>query len=245
MAKKLKQKHSDKEICFLITPIGADDSAIRKRVNQWKDMVYEPALGDFYEIVRADNIASPGVITEQIIEHIINADLVVIDYTGLNPNVMYEAAIRHLTEKPYIQIHEIGTFFPFDIHNLRSIPYDPTDLKYPDLLIQNIKNSLKEIQNPKNKQAKFVREKFDFNKIVNDPEKFVQLLREHIVPSVNQGKEESIVMVADYQAGNSLGIDNKVVCPNCKTIKYTDLYSFGMYSSCHYKCNVCGIEFEK
>ena len=103
---------------------------MRKRIDQWSELVYEPAFGKDYKIVRADNMSLPGIITEQIIQLIFDADLVVIDYTGLNPNVMYEAAIRHLCNKPYIQIKEIGVPSPFDIHHLRTISYDPSDLTY-------------------------------------------------------------------------------------------------------------------
>lgn len=242
-----------KKKCFLITPIGPDGSLIRKRVDQWIDLIYKPALGDLYDIFRADQISSPGVITEQIVQHIIDADLVMIDYTGLNPNVMYEAAIRHLTEKPYIQLFEEGAFLPFDIHNLRSFPYNPSDLEYPKKLVNTIKLALEEIEMPGYEFPKIAKEKFDFNKIISDPERFVQILKEYIVlPAISRkgGEQDSIVTINEGFSLVATGfMRKKVICPNCKTIKFESPYShsnvhFSGYGGEYYRCNVCGTEFE-
>jgi hypothetical protein len=264
---KEKPKKNLSKVCFLITPIGQEGSPTRARVDQWIELIYKKALGSDYEIVRADRISTPGIITEQIIQHIIDADLVIIDYTELNQNVMYEAAIRHLSDKPYIQIHESGVRFPFDIHNLRSIPYNSADLCYPDKLIEGIKNSLEEINDPKYEQPQIVKQKFDFNKILTDPEKFVRLLKEHIIvpkdsESLKLSGEESIVTISDAYDFASTGLGRKkIVCPKCKTIKYESLYGtpfisgLGLGGSAmvyegaylnghHYKCNTCGTEFE-
>ncbi|MFA6094670.1 MAG: hypothetical protein WC757_02175 [Candidatus Paceibacterota bacterium] len=247
------KKTRTSKICFLITPIGAEGSPVRRRVDQWKEMIYNPALGDEYKIIRADDIPSPGVITEQIVQHIIDADLVIIDYTDLNPNVMYEAAIRHLAQKPCIQIHESKTSLPFDIHNLRSIPYDRDNLQYPGRLIEAIKNCLIEFAKPSYKQPQIVKERFDFNKIISDPNEFVKILKQQIVFAKNstnpQEKEDSIVTIkAPY---DEIGYINrkKIVCPKCGTTKYEDRFSMnaGGYISwgqVHYKCNNCGTEFE-
>ena len=133
-----------------------------------------------YKIIRADKHADPGIITEQIIDFIINAELAIIDYTDLNPNVMYEVAIRHLSEKPFIQIHPNGTRLPFDISNLRSIVYDPNDIKYPEKLIDELKKSLNSIESSDYEQPKIVKEKFNLDRVFNDPEKFVELLKKHL-----------------------------------------------------------------
>jgi hypothetical protein len=80
--------------CFVISPIGDENSDTRKRSDQIFTYVIEKAVSGFgYTLLRADKISRPGIITSQIIEHILEDELV--DLTGRNPNVFYELALRH------------------------------------------------------------------------------------------------------------------------------------------------------
>ncbi|MGG1480444.1 hypothetical protein ABE402_05840 [Bacillus smithii] len=128
--------------CFVITPIGPNDSAIRKRSDQVYKYIIVPCVEKFgykqENIIRADKISKPGAITHQIIDHVINADLVVADLTEQNPNVFYELAIRHAIRKPYVQICDINTELPFDIQNQRTIYFDYKDLDS----VEEAKNNL-------------------------------------------------------------------------------------------------------
>lgn len=54
-------------------------SKIRKRVDQWMDFIYIPTIGVKYALIRADCIAAPGLITDQIVDHILDDDLAIID----------------------------------------------------------------------------------------------------------------------------------------------------------------------
>lgn len=72
----------------------------------------------------AHEFTSPGSINNQVIIEIYNADLVIANLTDLNPNVMYELAIRHSLKKPVIMIMEKGNGkLPFDVINERTIFY--------------------------------------------------------------------------------------------------------------------------
>jgi hypothetical protein len=81
-----------------------------------------------YSAIRADEIADAGLITSQIIQHIVEDPLVIADLTGHNPNVFYELAIRHAVRKPFIQLIEVGETIPFDVGNLRTVDVDHRDL---------------------------------------------------------------------------------------------------------------------
>ena len=62
---KLKKK------CFIICPIGPKDSDIRKRSDQIFKYVINPAAESCgYEVIRGDHIDSPGMITSQVIQHL-------------------------------------------------------------------------------------------------------------------------------------------------------------------------------
>lgn len=122
-------EEQSKRICFVIAPISSPGTDIRRRSDQVLKHIITPALdGLGYEIVRADMISEPGIITSQIIQHILEDDLVIADLTGKNPNVFYELAIRHMVRKPVIQISQSGETIPFDVAASRVIQFDHRDL---------------------------------------------------------------------------------------------------------------------
>jgi len=129
--------------CFVISPIGEDGSETRKRADQILKFVIHPAVREFgYAAVRADSMPEPGLITSQVIDRIMNADLVVADLTGRNPNVFYELAIRHAIRKPFVQIIASGESLPFDVFGMRTISVDHHDLDSVARGVEDIKNQI-------------------------------------------------------------------------------------------------------
>jgi hypothetical protein len=115
--------------CFVISPIGQPDSDIRKRSDQIFKHLLEPASDKCgYKAIRADHIREPGIITSQVIQHIIEDPIVIADLTGRNPNVFYELAIRHALRKPFVQIIQEGEEKPFDVAGIRTIEVNHHDL---------------------------------------------------------------------------------------------------------------------
>lgn len=115
--------NTEKDKCFIITPIGEATDPIRRHIDGIINEAIIPALSDKYEVKAAHHISEPGTITKQVIEAIYSAKLVVANLTGRNPNVMYELALRHAIGKPAIMIVEEGTNIPSDIVMQRIIPY--------------------------------------------------------------------------------------------------------------------------
>lgn len=130
--KKTASKARDR-VCFVVSPIGEEGGANRKHADKVMRHLIEKSLPDDFEIVRADKISDPGIITNQIMQYIEQSDLVIADLTDNNPNVFYEVAIRHALRKPIIQIINKGGSIPFDISSVRTVSYDLTD---PDALEQ-------------------------------------------------------------------------------------------------------------
>jgi hypothetical protein len=58
--------------------------------------------------------------------------LVIADLTSHNPNVFYELAVRHVIQKPIIQIIQKGERIPFDVSAQRTIDIDHKDLDSVD-----------------------------------------------------------------------------------------------------------------
>ncbi|QAT50233.1 hypothetical protein EQM14_10905 [Caproiciproducens sp. NJN-50] len=117
------------KMCFYITPIGEEGSEQRKHSDLFLSSIVEPALNEFdLSVVRADNISAPGMITSQIIEHIINAKLVIADLSYHNPNVFYELSLRHTFNLPTIHLIRKCDNIPFDLNNFRTITIDTSSI---------------------------------------------------------------------------------------------------------------------
>lgn len=110
--------------CFIITPIGDDGSEIRRKTDGLISSVIRPVLTKMkYEGEAAHEVSDSGSITRMVVRRILGDDLVIANLTGLNPNVMYELAIRHAARKPVITLAEKGVRLPFDIVDQRTIFY--------------------------------------------------------------------------------------------------------------------------
>jgi hypothetical protein len=115
--------------CFYITPIGDETSEARKHSDLFLGSIIEPALSPFnLKVVRADNIAEPGIITRQVIEHLLRSRLVIADLSFHNQNVFYELALRHAVRLPIVQIIRSGDRIPFDVHQMRTVVIDNRDI---------------------------------------------------------------------------------------------------------------------
>lgn len=79
-----------------------------------------------YEPVRADETYGPGVILNDIVRQIIDADIIIADITPKNENVFYEIGYAHAMNKPTILLAQRGKTLPFDVSGFRVLFYDDT-----------------------------------------------------------------------------------------------------------------------
>ena len=105
---------SSDKLCFVIAPIGPVESDTRKRSDKVFKHIIVPAVEKCgYKATRADQLSNPGVITTQIINHILSDHLIVADLTDHNPNVFYELALCHAFKRSVVQMIEEGHALPF------------------------------------------------------------------------------------------------------------------------------------
>ncbi|MEN5146603.1 MULTISPECIES: hypothetical protein [Brevundimonas] len=115
--------------CFYIAPIGDEGSEPRKHSDLFLGSIVEPALETFgLQVIRADSIDKPGIITRQIIDYIMRSRLVIADLSFHNPNVFYELALRHAIKLPIVQLIRSTDKLPFDVNQMRTISIDTTDI---------------------------------------------------------------------------------------------------------------------
>jgi hypothetical protein len=124
-----------KKKCFLISPIGSEDSEIRDRADMFREDIVRAGIGDRYEVRRADDYNRAGNITSQVIEAIVDADLIVADLTGRNANVYYELSVAHCYRRHVVPMRNVADDtgdLPFDNYTERTIPYSLTRLGLRD-----------------------------------------------------------------------------------------------------------------
>lgn len=159
--KNLSVSNSDFEkVCFYIAPIGEEESEERKHSDLFLESIVAPAFDNFgYKVIRADNIGKPGMITNQIIEYIMNSSFVVCDLSYHNPNVFYELALRHATKKPTIHIIRKCDKIPFDINDFRTVVIDDS----------SIYTLIPSLESYKNQIAQQVRQMLDDPDAIDNP----------------------------------------------------------------------------
>ncbi len=138
---------NDSKTCFVIAPIGEEGTDTRTRSDQVLRHIIEPVAKECgYTAIRADSIPHPGIISLQIIEHLVSDELVIADLTDRNPNVFYELAIRHAFRKPSIHIIDINQDIPFDLNSMRTIKFDYHDLDSAANCRDNIASEIRAIE---------------------------------------------------------------------------------------------------
>lgn len=143
--KGIKMAKDKKKSCFVIAPIGEPDSDVRQWSNKIFNHIIKPAVESDYDPIRADQMDQPGLVTAQIVDQLLNADLTIADLTNGNPNVYYEVAIRHAVKKPIVHLIKSGQTQRFDIQGMRAIPID-NDLEIADKAVISLKKQVKKLE---------------------------------------------------------------------------------------------------
>lgn len=148
-----EESESNKKKCFVITPIGAAGSTIRRKIDGVIECAIRPALKE-YDVIVSHQETNSGSIKSNIIRNINDCELVIANLTTQNANVMYEVALRHAVAKPIIHITENLAELPFDINDHRTIEYTDDMLGVRELknnlekMVDDIEKSKEKISNP-------------------------------------------------------------------------------------------------
>ncbi|MBL7688617.1 MAG: macro domain-containing protein, partial [Bdellovibrionaceae bacterium] len=149
LGRRIGMTQADKS-CFVIMPFGDKKDADGKIIDF--DSVYERLIkvaitgqamraagGQPLKCIRCDEIAEAGWVHRQMISHILDDDVAIVDLSTLNPNVFYELGVRHaLRQAVTVLLCRKGTNTPFNIQGFKCIRYDPDDQNDLDLAQREI-----------------------------------------------------------------------------------------------------------
>jgi tetratricopeptide (TPR) repeat protein len=121
---------------FVIMPFGKKKGADGSPYdfNAIYTQLIKPTLESAgFESFRADEESSSGDILTDMFQELLLADLCLVDMSIDNANVFYELGIRHAFRKRgMVHIQAGRAYMPFDIFNVRTIPYHITPEGMPD-----------------------------------------------------------------------------------------------------------------
>lgn len=100
---------------FVITPFGEDFLELYNRLSD--------IFSEKFIFKNAGDLESQQNILKDIVKGIENANVVIADLTGLNPNVFYELGLAHTMNKKVIIITQDLSELPFDIKSYRANEY--------------------------------------------------------------------------------------------------------------------------
>jgi hypothetical protein len=134
-----KSKGAARAVCFVIMPFGGwfDD---------YYESIYCPAISAAgLEPHRADDLYRPSTIVQDIWTYTKQAQLILADLTGKNPNVFYELGLAHGIARPAILVSESLDDIPFDLRALRVIEYNKNASNWGEVLQDKIEAAIKEV----------------------------------------------------------------------------------------------------
>ena len=122
---------------FVIMPFGKkkDANGVVYDFNTIYKMLIKPALEMAgFEPFRADEETTSGDILTDMFQELLLADLCLCDLSIDNANVFYELGIRHAFRKRGVMHIQAGrAYMPFDVFNVRTLPYHVNADGVPDL----------------------------------------------------------------------------------------------------------------
>jgi tetratricopeptide (TPR) repeat protein len=121
---------------FVVMPFGRKQGLDGRWIDFnaiYQDLI-KPALEEAgFEPFRADEESISGDILTDMFQELLLADLVIADLSVDNANVFYELGVRHaLRKRGLVHIQSGRSYLPFDIFNVRTIPYHTNKNGRPD-----------------------------------------------------------------------------------------------------------------
>lgn len=141
---EIKKQDSEKKAtpemekhCGIIMPIAPMDGYTADHWAEVKSIITEATKQvdgiTFKTEIVSNSDGEIDIIHKRIIQNLFNADIVICDISGRNPNVMFELGMRLTFDKPTIIIKDDVTDFIFDTGVIEHLIY-PKDLRFKKIV---------------------------------------------------------------------------------------------------------------
>src|SRR5208337_1505794 len=112
------------ELCFIIMPISDHpDYAQGHFKHVYDDILRHACQMAGFKPIRGDDVKQSNLIQLDILQKLLDTPMAVCDLSSLNPNVLFELALRQAFNKPVALVQELGTPPIFDISPFRITNY--------------------------------------------------------------------------------------------------------------------------
>lgn len=147
-ARENKPLHPEaKQHVFVVMPFGQKKGPDGRTIDFnviYKTLIKPAIEAAGFESQRADEETVSGDILTDMFQELLLADMVLCDMSIDNANAFYELGIRHaLRKRGVVHIQAGRAYMPFDVFNVRTLPYHITEGGIPDP--EHIKNDTKAI----------------------------------------------------------------------------------------------------
>lgn len=113
---RVPEGYVEPDLIALMMPFSAEFNLVH-------EAILRSAMACRLRCFRADSIWEEATIIQDIFNLIFRAQVVIVDFTGRNPNVMYETGIAHTLGKHVIPISQSLDDVPFDMRHHRVLKY--------------------------------------------------------------------------------------------------------------------------
>jgi len=133
-----RKNSGDAPVCFVAMPFSERDPAHPDGFfDEAMSAVLSPAIVKAGFVVRTAKRQGSDVIQRTIVNELLDADLVVVDLTEHNPNVLFELGMRLHSGRPTALVRATGTLPIFDVdHMLRVEDYSPN--LWPSTVVRDV-----------------------------------------------------------------------------------------------------------
>jgi hypothetical protein len=140
--------------CLYISTFGPGNAPTHNAAEAIYNALVAPVFRiDFpeFEVTRYPSELVHGSISEQVLDDVLTADLVIADLTELTSNGFYELGVRHSTGLPTVLLAQVGHPLPFDHKDYRFVTYlnkgsdDEVDQRTREALIEAVNSALQTV----------------------------------------------------------------------------------------------------